>query len=265
MNNIHVNIINQSSPKRSNQKSVPRTSINLIGNKNKIINQNKKEKEANNINTSQNKSQNKNMILNKKQLKPILSQSNIKSNIIKTKSSANTDTNNSKIIITENSSNISNNKNQFYIKQNNKIIFQKKMNRSPMGFNKKLNVYKSSNNELNENARSIFENSSANLKQRMIENRFKIDKNIYNYNYVGNNSNSNNNSNNNNVSQDIDSNNKIKNAKLINSIDSYKNANISSGINTKIYIRQKAKKKLEQPKNITKGKLDLKKNKSNEI
>jgi len=35
----------------------------------------------------------------------------------------------------------------------------------------------------------------------MIENRFKIDKNIYNYNFVNNNSNNINNSNNNNASQ----------------------------------------------------------------
>ena len=267
LNNIHVNLINQSSPKRSNQKSVPKTTINLIGaNKTKIINQ--KEKETNYINENQdkNKNQNKNMLLNKKQLKPILSQSDIKDNIAKTKSSVNTDTNNSKIIITENNNNTSNNKNQFYIKQNNKIIFQKKVNRSPMGFNKKLNMHKSSNNELSENTRSILkitDNSSANLKQSMIENRFKIDKNLYIYNFISNNSNSNsnsnNNSNNNNVSQDRDSNNKIKNTKMINSIDSYKNANVSSGINNKIYIRQKAKKKLEQPKNITKGKLDTKK------
>ena len=240
--------------------------VKFLCNKIKIINQNQKEKEkgkeTNNINTNQdkNQNQNKNMLLNKKQLKPILSQSNIKDNITKTKSSVNTETNNSKIIITENNSYINNNnKNQFYIKQNNKIIFQKKVNRSPMGFNKKLNMYKSTNNELSENTRSILkitDNSSANLKQSMIENRFKIDKNIYNYNFVNSNSNSNNSSNNNNISQDIGSNNKIKNTKMINSIDTY---NISSGINKKIYIRQKPMKKLEQPKNITKGKLDTKK------
>ena len=258
LNNIHVNLINQSSPKRNNKKSVPKTTINMNGNKNKKINQNEKEKDIHDLNDNQNKNQNqiKKSLLNKKQLKPVLSQSNIKNDITKTKSSTNTDTNNSKIIITDN--NISNNKNQFYIKQNNKIIFQKKVSRSPMGFNKKINMHKSSNNELSKNTRSIIkitDNSSSNLKKSVIENRFKIDKNIYNYNIVSNNINNTNNSNNDNVSQDIESSNKIRNTKMINSIDSYKNANVSSGINKKIYIKQKAKKKPEQSKNITKGKL----------
>ena len=251
LNNIHVNLINQSSPLRNNKKSVPKASINLDRNKNKnkLIIQIEKEKEANDINSNQNK----NMILNKKELKPILIQSDMKNILTKTKSSTNTDTNNSKITNTENN-NVSNNKNQFYIKQNNKIIFQKKVNRSPMGFNKKLNMHKNSNNELSQNSRAILkitDNSSANLKKSMIENRFKIDKNIYNYNFV-----SNNNNNNNSVSQNIESNN--KNTKMINSIDSYKNANVSSGINKKVYIKQKAKKKLEQTKTITQGKLDTK-------
>ena len=253
LNNIHVNLINQSSPTKNNKKSVPKTSINLNGNRNKLIKQNEKEKETNDINTNQNnQNQNQNTLLNKKQLKPILSQNDIKNNLKKTKSNTNTETNNSKNIISDNNNN---NKNQFYMKQNNKIIFQKKVNRSPMGFNKKLNMYKSSNNELSENAGSILkitDNCSANLKKSMNENRFKIDKNIYNYNFVNNN-------NNNNVSQDIEKINKIKNIKINNSIDSYKNANISNGINKKIYIRQKAQKKLEQPKYITQGKLDTKK------
>ena len=202
------------------------------------------KKSSNNINKNQNQT-----LLNKRQLKPVLSQNNIKNSLKKTKSNANAEANNSKIIISENN-NINNNKNQFLVKQNSKIIFQKKVNRSPMGFNKKLTMYKSTNNELNENAISILkltDNSSANLKKSMNENRFKIDKNIYNYNFVDNN---------NNISQDIERLNKIKN--INNSIDSYKNANVSSGINKKIYIRQKAQKKLETPKNITQGKLDTK-------
>ena len=250
LNNIHVNLINQSSPKKGGKKSVPKTSINLNGNRNKLIKQNEKEKEkdANDTNTNINKNQNQ-TLLNKRQLKPVLSQNNIKNSLKKTKSNANAEANNSKIIISENN-NINNNKNQFLVKQNSKIIFQKKVNRSPMGFNKKLTMYKSTNNELNENAISILkitDNSSANLKKSMNENRFKIDKNIYNYNFVDNN---------NNISQDIERLNKIKN--INNSIDSYKNANVSSGINKKIYIRQKAQKKLETPKNITQGKLDTK-------
>ena len=253
LNNIHVNLINQSSPKKNNKKSVPKTSINLNGNRNKLIKQNEKKKEANDTNANQNKNQNQNTLLNKNQLKPILSQNDIKNSLKKTKSNNNTETNNTKIIISDNN-NINNNKNQFYMKQNSKIIFQKKVNRSPMGFNKKLNTHKSSNNELSENTGSILkitDNSSSNLKKSMNENRFKIDKNIYNYNFVNNN--------NNNVSQDIERINKVKNIKINNSIDSYKNTNASSGINKKIYIKQKAQKKLDQPKYITQGKLDTKK------
>ena len=65
-------------------------------------------------------------------------------------------------------------------------------------------MYNNNNNEQSENTRPILkvtDNSSTNLKKSMIENRFKIDKNIYNYNFVNNNSNNINNSNNNNASQ----------------------------------------------------------------
>ena len=151
--------------------------------------------------------------------------------------------------INDNNLNI-NHKNQFYMKQNNKLIFQKKVNRSPPVFKKASKINKNTDNtQKNKSILKINqENSISNLNMEPNENKNNLGKSIYNYYFISGNKN---------INQDID-NNKIKNSKIINSI----NANNSSN-GGKIYVKQKAKKAIMPPKAITQGKFELQKTQQN--
>ena len=242
LNNIHVNLINPSSPEsKKDKRKIPKIIINLEESKNKQL----QKKNIEDINNSEKKTQiqtinnnNNNIIGNKKPIKQTMSQNDIvnASNINSTK-------------INDSNLNI-NHKNQFYMKQNNKLIFQKKVNRSPPVFKKASKINKNTDNtQKNKSILKINqENSISNLNMEPNENKNNLGKSIYNYYFISGNKN---------INQDID-NNKIKNSKIINSI----NANNSSN-GGKIYVKQKAKKAIMPPKAITQGKFELQKTQQN--
>ena len=247
LNNIQVNLLNTTSPNNKRRKG-PKANMNLDETRNQRLKKlederlKQKHNEINDINNKQFRNQTQTYNLNntledKKKLKHIMSHNNIKT------------TSNKK------ENNINNYNNAFYFKQtNNTLVFQKKVNRSPPAFSKTNIINNNNNIELSENSKSILkltqEINSSNLKTSTNENNFKIEKNIYNYNYIGNN--------NINTCSNESEKNQVKKSKIINSIESLKNSKNINITGRKIYIRQKAKKKVLQPKNYTQGKLDIK-------
>ena len=233
-------------PKKSNQSleySLDKnSSINFINNNNNLNIQNSEVNKNNNkknipkisINLDENNNekdeQNKNLnqAVNKNNnFKKNMSQNNIKYNSINAINNKN-----SKIYYIENNiNNISINKkltNPIYIKQNNNnIVFRKKINRSPE-IKKKLNIYKSQNSHLD-----IKDNNDSIIKLTQEINCFNLKlKTQENLN---------------------------KKKEIIN-----QNQNSSNETGKKIYIKQKAIKIIQQPKTITKDKLNKKRIINNE-
>ena len=158
---------------------------------------------------------------------------------------------NNKIIIFDKHHNNNNN-------NSNKIIFQKKVNLSPPGFNKIAykQIDNNNNNELNANIKSLSnsintnyeEVNSNNIKEEDINEKININIENNLNSYIN--------------SKNIKSNNTQDQDKYIikdnrNSKDSYIHLNTQNGPNGNIYIRQKPLKKISTKKQITKGKLDI--------
>ena len=185
-----------------------------------------------------------------KQIKQTISQNNSKTNII------NASSNNNIVRINgiENNNNNNINKDNInivnYNKQNNNnnhIIFQKKVNRSPAGFIKKININKSNISDINKTNENYQDNNSTNIRKSIPENNnFKTENNIntYKINTINN--------------INIYKYNEKHKEKNIKQIDSSKNINSQNAPNGNIYIRQKPLKKIPVQKQITKGKLDIK-------
>ena len=250
-----------------NKKNVPKISIDLekyrrkqepkknekgkntnITNTNIQLQQNIKHKNTQEILEINNKIRDK-LKDKTKQMKQTISQNNSKTNIINASSNNNIVRingieNNNIININKDNINIIN-----YNKQNNNnnhIIFQKKVNRSPAGFIKKININRSNISDINKTNENYQDNNSTNIRKSIPENNnLKTENNIntYKINTINN--------------INIYKYNEKHKEKNIKQIDSSKNINSQNAPNGNIYIRQKPLKKIPVQKQITKGKLDI--------